>query len=213
MKFFKSNKEIKTENLKLSDFDKIWTKFCFLDETGSLSNPDEPLFTIGIMKMSQPYYLLNKISFERDKRHHHDEMKFNKISKNNLEFAKFIVDILFETQSIDFYSYTIKKDMNKTLGRLALAGVCRFNSKSNDLLQVVDLVIGIISYDLKLSYGFVKDGSIYKRELIEYFKKKLGVQPDLQKGFRNHSFNIFVDKDTQLRLPILIQQNEKGLST
>lgn len=31
--FFKINKEIKTEDLKLSDYDQIWTKFCFLDET------------------------------------------------------------------------------------------------------------------------------------------------------------------------------------
>lgn len=29
--FFKLNKEIRTEDLKLSDYDKIWTKFCFLD--------------------------------------------------------------------------------------------------------------------------------------------------------------------------------------
>jgi len=36
--FFKSLKEIKTEDLKLSDIDKIWTKFCFLDETGTLSD-------------------------------------------------------------------------------------------------------------------------------------------------------------------------------
>ena len=34
-------KEIKTDNLKLSDFNKIWTKFCFLDETGTLSNKEE----------------------------------------------------------------------------------------------------------------------------------------------------------------------------
>jgi hypothetical protein len=56
MSFFKANKEVKTEDLKLSDYDKIWTKFCFLDETGSLGNSKEPYFTIGIIKMSQPYY-------------------------------------------------------------------------------------------------------------------------------------------------------------
>ena len=116
--FFKSNKTVKTEDLKLSDFDKIWTKFCFLDETGSLSNPDESLFTIGT-----------------------------------------------------------------------------------------------ISYDLKLLHGFVKDGSVYKTQLVEYLKKKLGVQSDFQKGFRNHNFNIFVVKVTHIRLPISVQKSEKGLST
>jgi len=52
MSFFKFNKEIKTEDLKLSDYDQIWTKFCFLDETGSLSNANDPFFTIGILKLS-----------------------------------------------------------------------------------------------------------------------------------------------------------------
>lgn len=36
--FFKSNKKIKTEDIKLSDYNQIWTKFCFLDESGSLAN-------------------------------------------------------------------------------------------------------------------------------------------------------------------------------
>ena len=65
MSFFKSNKEIKTENLKLSDFDQIWTKFCFLDESGSLSNYTEPYFTVGLLKMSMPYYLQSKIIYEK----------------------------------------------------------------------------------------------------------------------------------------------------
>lgn len=42
--FFKSSKEIKTEDLKLTDFDKIWTKFCFLDETGTLSDQKDQYF-------------------------------------------------------------------------------------------------------------------------------------------------------------------------
>jgi len=35
MKFFKLNKEQDTKDLKLSDYDQIWTKFCFFDESGS----------------------------------------------------------------------------------------------------------------------------------------------------------------------------------
>jgi hypothetical protein len=55
MSFFKNNKEIKTEDLKLCDYDQIWTKFCFLDETGSLSTLSDPLFTLGMIKISQPF--------------------------------------------------------------------------------------------------------------------------------------------------------------
>lgn len=59
MSFFKFDKETKTEDLKLSDYNQIWTKFCFLDETGSLNNPNDPFFTVGILKLSQPYAALS----------------------------------------------------------------------------------------------------------------------------------------------------------
>jgi hypothetical protein len=107
MSFFKFNKEINTEDLKLSDFDKIWTKFCFLDETGSLSDKTDQYFTVGILKMSQPYYLQSRLYFERSKSRFYDEIKFNKLSKNNIGFAKIAIDALFETKSVWFYSYSI----------------------------------------------------------------------------------------------------------
>lgn len=173
MSFFKLNRETKTEDLKLSDYDQIWTKFCFLDETGSLNDINDPFFTVGILKLSQPYYLASKIDYERRKRNFH-------------------------------------KDVNFLLGRLALAGVCRFDSRSNDLLQVVDLVIGAISYDLKLASGIIQIGSKYKRRMLECLKSNLGAETFVN-GFRNRNFNIFVDKDMRLRLPL--KTNEKGPSS
>lgn len=71
MSFFKFNNEIKTEDLKLSDYNQIWTKFCFLDVT-----------------------VPKHIRFEVD----------------------------------------VKKEVNKSMKRLALAGVCRIDSRANDLL-------------------------------------------------------------------------------
>lgn len=261
MSFFKSNKEIKTEDLRLSDFNQIWTKFCFLDESGSLSNYTEPYFTVGLLKMSQPYYLQSKIIYERSKQNFHDEVKFNKISARNIGFAKFIVDCLFDTKSLSFYSYTthksskyfqnnfsediwfayekitlklvdaslgdkeililiadhittprdikfevnVKKNFNMSKKRLALAGVCRFDSKSNDLLQVVDLIIGCINYDIKCEKKMIP-GSQYKLELVRYLKEKLGTTT-IVNGFRNYNFNIFVEQDNGEVI------NEKGLST
>lgn len=264
MGFFKFNKEIKTEDLKLSDYDKIWTKFCFLDETGTLSDQKDQYFTVGILKMSQPYYLQSKLFFERSKARFYDEVKFNKLSKNNLTFAKTAIDALFETRSISFYSYSIstksdfyiknfdknpwfayeqitlklleialsqqeiivlvadyvttpkdirfevsiKKNFNANKKRLALAGVCRFDSKSNDLLQLVDLLIGAVTYDVKFAKKLV-DGSRYKIEIVNYLKSKLGAET-FTKGFKNHNFNIFVDKTDHIDT---CQNNEKGLSS
>jgi len=251
--FFKANKEIKTEDLKLSDYDKIWTKFCFLDETGSLGNRQEPYFTIGIIKITQPYYLHSKILYERTKRNFYDEIKFNKLSKNNVEFAKWAICSFFETRSVNFYSYSIskqsdyfvrnfdsdpwrayeqitlklldhalgnqeiiilvadhittpkdvkfevntKKKFNASKKRLALAGVCRFDSKTNDLLQLVDLLIGAITYDVKLSKKLVF-GSKYKIEITDFLKNKLGVKTFIG-GFKNHNFSIFVDKTDEIK--------------
>ena len=260
MSFFNRKKEKKTEDLCLKDFNSIWTKFCFLDETGSLNSGSERYFTVGIIKMSQPYYLQSKILYERNKRNFHDEIKFNSISKMKVDFLKFVIDSFFETKSINFYSYSIsknsdyfkkefsdnpwtayekitlklldaalaeneililvadhitvpknikyetevKKKFNSSKKRLALAGVTRFDSKSQDLLQVVDLLVGIISYDLKLQYGLVP-GSESKKEIVDYFKKNLGAK-DFKEGFRNRNFNIFVDKTD-------IEINEKGPSS
>lgn len=213
---------------------------------------------------------MNKILYERNKRNFHDEMHFNKLSKNNIEFAKFALSAFFDTRSTNFYSYSIdkegdyyknefggdpwkayeqltirlveaalaekeililladhittpkeikfevnvKKEVNSKLGRLALAGACRINSRSNDLLQVVDLIIGAISYDLKIKTGAIKGNSQCKIELMNCLKKNLGVD-DFINGFKNRNFNIFVDKDMKLRLqlPKNTEVNEKEQSS
>ena len=231
MGFLSFDKKAKTEDLKLSDYDKIWTKFCFLDESGSLSNPKDPFFTVGFIKCSLPYYLQSKIIYERQKRNFHDEMHFNKLSKNNLEFCKFALDAFFEARSIYFCSYSLykqgeyfnrefggdpwqayesisirvleaailsneiiivnadyvsvpdnvrfevndKRKINEKLKRLAVAGVCRFDSRSNDLLQLADLMVGAINYDLKLATGVILNGDKHKKRFLEHFKDNLGI--------------------------------------
>jgi len=263
MSFFKFNKEIDTKDLKLSDYDQIWTKFCFLDETGSLNNSADPFFTVGLIKISQPYYLLNKLNYERQRQNFYDELKFNKLSRRNVNFAKYAISALLDTRSTYFYSYSadkegdyfrrefgsnpwtayqqitikllkaalstkeililladyvttpkdirfevdVKKQMNSSFGRLVLAGVCRLNSKSNDLLQLVDLIIGAISYDLKISAGSIKGTDKNKVDLLNFLKMNLGSK-GFAGGFRNRNFNIFVDKDLKHRIPLNINEKE-----
>ena len=96
----------------------------------------------------------------------------------------------------------VKKNFNKSKNKLALAGVCRFDSKSNDLLQITDLLIGCITYDLKLEYDIVS-GSKYKIQLSDYLKSKYGII-SFKDGFSNYNTKIFVEK---------IVANEKGPSS
>ncbi len=247
--FFKFDKEKRTEDLRLSDYDQIWTKFCFLDETGSLSSEKDPYFTVGLIKLSQPYYLQSKILYERNVRNFHDEIKFNSLSKHSTDFAKFAIGALLDTRSVDFYSYTTKKsswyykkhfdedpwiayekitlklldaalapheililiadhvttpkeirfevhtkrNFNSSKNRLALAGVSRFDSRSNDLLQLTDLLVGSITYDLKLSDSIVP-GSAAKIEVLKYLKENIGAEA-FKDGFKSRHFNIFVEND------------------
>jgi len=259
-------KDKKGKDLTLGNYKSIWTKFCFLDESGSLNNPKDPFFTVGFIKCSQPYYLQSKVLYERQKRNFFDEMHFNKLSKNNIDFAKFVVDSLFATRSLWFHSYSldkqgdyfnrefsgnpwqayesisiralesaipdneilivladyittpgnirfevnVKRKINEKLKRLAVAGVCRFNLKSNDLLQIADLMVGAINYDLKLSTNMILRDDKYKRRFLEYLKEMIGLKDkNFIDGFRSHMFNIFVDKDVKQRLPLISGNNQK----
>ncbi len=67
--------------------------------------------------------------------------------------------------------------------------------------EIVDLFIGAINYDLKMSTGIVNNGDKNKKELVRFIKENLGVK-DFINGLRNKKFNIFVDKDLKQRLPL-----------
>ena len=68
-------------------------------------------------------------------------------------------------------------------------------------MQLADLIIGTINYDLKLSTGLILRGDKYKRRLLQYFKRKIGIK-DFIDGFHKKPFNIFVDKDVKIRLTL-----------
>ncbi|MDD2646777.1 MAG: DUF3800 domain-containing protein [Patescibacteria group bacterium] len=257
--FGRSDKE-----LKLGDYKNIWTKFCFLDESGSLNDTNAPFFSVGLIKCSQPYYLNSLLTYKRNEKNFHDELKFNKLSRKNINFAKLALECFLNTKSIWFYSYLVdkkgvyflhefdsnpwiayeeisiklieaalapseiliviadhvttppnikyevdvKKKINEQHQCLSVAGVCRIDSRANDMLQLVDLMIGAINYDLKLKSNLVS-GDKNKIEFLEYFKTILGIK-DFVCGFKNKQFNIFVDKDVKKRP---FGQNEKEPSS
>ncbi len=247
--------------LTLEEYKKIWTPFCFMDESGTLGVKSNPFFTIGIIKCSQPYFLQQAIRSVREKNNFWWELKFNGLNIAKTNVALKVLDAFFETKSIAFSSYTIdkrsdyfhkefddnpfvayeqitkhllegilkknevlivladdlvspkknkfeinvKNQVNKKFGRLAIAGVCRLDSRTNDLLQMTDLLIGAINYELLLKDGVLKKASKNKEKFIKHLKNNLGTEA-LTENFRTSNFNIrFHHNDTA------VIQNKKAI--
>ena len=233
------------KDLKLGDYEEIWTPFCFLDESGALDITTQPYFTVGMTKCSEPYYLQQKLRYIRESSSAWWELKFHDLNKAKLSVALRFLDALFNTRSILFSSYSIDKrsqyfkrefrsdpffayeqiaqqllegnlkknevmivladnvvtpkrskfelnikgGINRKFARLAIAGVCRLDSRTNDLLQLTDLLTGSINYELLLKEGLIPQPSVAKQSFVQKFKANLGVS-DLAADFRNFAFNI-----------------------
>ncbi len=236
---------LENHNLTLKDYKKIWTPFCFLDESGTLDIKTQPYFTVGMIKCSQPYYLQQKIRYIRESNMFWWELKFKNLNDAKLKVAFLILEALFNTRSIFYTSYSIdkrskyfknefhsdpffayeqiasqllegnlrknevlivladnvvtpkrnkfevniKNNLNNKFDRLAIAGVCRLDSRTNDLLQLTDLITGSINYELLINDGVIPAPSAAKQEFVKKFKENLGIQT-LTKDFRNFAFNI-----------------------
>lgn len=91
------------------------------------------------------------------------------------------------------YETNVKESINNGFNRLALHGICKVDSKGNDLLQIVDLLVGAIAYDLKAHHKLAGQGKSIlvknKWELLDFIKNKMAVK-SFVKGARNNSFNI-----------------------
>jgi len=237
--------KMRKANYSLKDYTILRTPFCFFDETGNLNDKANRYFAMGMLKCSQPYFLDYEIQKLRQREKFYDEIKFNKISKNNIKFLLKILELVFKTPGLKFSFFIINKDdidfqtefkndlwlayevfaekllignispreivtvladyvatppdvkfevnvkhsVNNHFERLALAGVCRVDSKGVNLIQVIDLFLGTISYCYKLENKLVK-GDKNKIKFLRELKNKLKVET-FSGGFRNSNFNVF----------------------
>lgn len=229
----------------LKEYTKLRTPFCFFDETGNLNDKANRYFAMGMLKCSQPYFLDYEIQQLRQREKFFDEIKFNKLSKKNINFILKILDLIFKIPGLKFSSFLINKDdidfqsefkndlwlayevfaekllignispreiiiviadyvttprnvkfeikvkhaVNNHFKRLALAGVCRVDSKGVNLIQIVDLILGAIAYDYKMKNKLVS-GDRYKIKFLNEFKKNLRIKSFIG-GFRDSNFNVY----------------------
>ncbi len=71
---------------------------------------------------------------------------------------------------------TVKKFTNSHYHNFVVAGVCQINSKSSDLLQLTDLILGSILYDLKRAEKIINNNNEYKRKFLNFVYQKLNIR-------------------------------------
>jgi hypothetical protein len=95
---------------------------------------------------------------------------------------------------IDTFEGGIRAIVNDNKKRLAMTGICQINSKSNDFIQIVDLMLGCVMLDLKIQKGMVDVKSVTSTkalqiQLLEHLKKLLQMEPNESFFIKNGNFN------------------------
>jgi len=118
------------------------------------------------------------------------------IGKNPEEVVILLADDYFTPDGTDM-EVTIKKFINNHYQRFVVAGACQINSKSSDLLQLTDLILGAILYDLKKKEGLITAQNTYKRKFLNFLYQKLNIKKSFfinQFGFSTRNYVLSGDK-------------------
>jgi len=76
-------------------------------------------------------------------------------------------------------------------------GVCQINSKSSDLLQLTDLILGSILYDLKKQNNLIGKQNTFKRKFMNFVYQKLNIKNSFfinKFGFKTRNYVLSGDK-------------------
>ncbi len=118
------------------------------------------------------------------------------IGKEPEEVIILLTDDYFTPASEDLES-AIKGIINDHYKKFVIAGVCQIDSKSSDLLQLTDLILGAIVYDLKKQTGLVKRQNRYKMRFLNFVHQKLKIRGsffETKFGFKTRNYVLSGDK-------------------
>jgi len=118
------------------------------------------------------------------------------IGKDPEEVLIVLADDYFTPDGTDI-EVVIKKFTNDHYKNFVVAGVCQINSKFSDVLQVTDLILGAILYDLKKQRGLIQKQNAYKRKFLNFIYQKLKIRKSFFKnifGFDTRNYVLSGDK-------------------
>lgn len=79
------------------------------------------------------------------------------------------------TSKDDKFEKMLREAVKKKQRRNALFGIARLESHAVSEIQIVDVLLGLVAYEYKISMGIVR-GSGAKLRLLKHLKRKLAVQ-------------------------------------
>jgi hypothetical protein len=88
------------------------------------------------------------------------------------DISAILADDYFAPDGIDLED-TIKKFTNDHYKDFTIFGVCQIDSRSSDLLQLTDLILGSILYDLKKHKGLIEGQGRFKKKFLNFLYQKL----------------------------------------
>lgn len=146
-----------------------------------------------------------------------DELDFEKYFQNNLckvyrnfsiallkliigrepeEIIILLADDYFVSDTEDLEAAT-KGIINDHYKKFVVAGMCQINSTSSDLLQLTDLILGAILYDLKKQNNLIEYKNTFKRKFLNFVYQKLKIKRSFfinGFGFRTKNYVLSGDK-------------------
>ncbi|HLD60891.1 MAG TPA: DUF3800 domain-containing protein [Patescibacteria group bacterium] len=118
------------------------------------------------------------------------------IGKNPEEVITVLADDYFSPDGTDLED-KIKRFINDHYQQFIITGVCQINSRSSDLLQLTDVILGAILYDLKKQTGLIEDQNTYKRKFLNFLYQKLNIRKSFfvnSLGFKTRNYVLSGDK-------------------
>lgn len=118
------------------------------------------------------------------------------LGKNPKEIITLLADDYFTPDNEDLED-AIKGIINDHYKKFVVSGVCQINSKSSDLIQLTDLILGAIVYDLKKQTKLVRKQNTYKRKFLNFVYQKLEIKRSFFRnkfGFRTRNYVLSGDK-------------------